>query len=101
MTLQTRRRGTYWFIAVIGFGLVGQTFWVFGLHHAPIGGALMMPMLLIFPCLTLAGIMREEADLKNGIVRSVDKRKSRVAMILPATVLVALLVLGVLMTLRH
>jgi len=49
----------------------------------------------------LAGIMREEADLKNGIVRSVDKRKSRVAMILPATVLVALLVLGVLMTLRH
>ena len=65
MTLQTRRRGTYWSFAVIGLGFVVQTFWVFRVHHAPIGGALMMPILLIFSCLTLAGIMREEADLKK------------------------------------
>ena len=101
MTLPMRRRGTYWFFAVIGLGFVVQTFWVFGLHHAPIGGALMMPMLLIFPFLTLAGIMREEADLKNGIVRPVDKRKSRMAIIFSATILIALLVIGMIMILQH
>ena len=101
MTLQMRLRGTYWFFAIIGLGFVVQAFWVFGLHHTPIGGGLMMPMLLIFPVLTLAGIMREKADLKNGIVRPVDKRKSRMAIIFSATILVALLVLGMIMILQH